>query len=44
MDFLLFQRDLAFYVRAKCCVKFYTEKKKKKKYVKKICIVSGHTC
>ena len=45
VDFLLFQRDLAFYVRAKCCVKFYTEKKKKKKTnVKKICIISGHTC
>ena len=27
MDFLLFQRDLALYLRTKFCVKFYTEKK-----------------
>ena len=26
VDFLLSQRDIAFYLRTKCCVKFYIEK------------------
>ena len=26
VDFSLFQRDIALYLRRKCCIKFYTEK------------------
>ena len=26
MEFLLFQRDIALYLKTKCCVKFCTEK------------------
>ena len=26
VDFLFFQRDIAFYLRTKCCAKFYIEK------------------